>query len=451
MTMILSATGSWSQIGSSSSYGAIYAIAMHPTTGDIYLGGDFVLCGGVSVNCIAKWNGTSFSAVTGGGSNGVNGPIRAMVFDASGNLYVGGSFTKLSDGATIASGIAMWNGTAWSALLANTKTGVNNAVYALMLLGSTLYVGGSFTKLDDGVTTASGMASYTSAGGWSNVYDNANNIYGVNGTVRALAYDSVNNYIHIGGSFTKLDNSTGNPYYAYINLSSGNPRYSSPSNTVNGNIYAMSFVSGVGIYVGGAFTQFASTSAKRIALLSLSGIWSAVVGGSINGVDNDIVSLTYDISNSTLYVGGFFAGLSDGTKSWYFAQYKNSTWSFKYDAFAFSAYGTVNACLAAPVGNNSSIEPAINVATGNYYYTGYGTAPTPSSVTGVSSLSPNDGSNLVLSQDMSVSSSGDLTLQIATLSNLTGGKAITVAAGGKIKLTSGNQAIVKSGTIYKIG
>ena len=49
-----------------------------------------------------------------GGFPGANGEVRAVVIDASGNLYIGGNFTLAGD--VIANGIAKWNGTNWSAL-----------------------------------------------------------------------------------------------------------------------------------------------------------------------------------------------------------------------------------------------------------------------------------------------------------------------------------------------
>jgi hypothetical protein len=76
-----------------------------------------------------------------GGSPGANNPVNASVVDASGNLYIGGSFIAVGD--TKANFIAKWNGSIWSAL----GSGVNGIVSALAVSGSDLYAGGTFTSV----------------------------------------------------------------------------------------------------------------------------------------------------------------------------------------------------------------------------------------------------------------------------------------------------------------
>jgi hypothetical protein len=48
------------------------------------------------------------------GPPGTNGPVHAIVFDSSGNLYAGGLFTQA--GGIAANHIAKWDGTRWSPL-----------------------------------------------------------------------------------------------------------------------------------------------------------------------------------------------------------------------------------------------------------------------------------------------------------------------------------------------
>ena len=69
----------------------------------------------------------------------VGGRVLAAVVDGSGNLYVGGSFTIA--GGVFATNIAKWNGSTWSAL----GSGVGGEVWALAVSGRDLYVGGWFT------------------------------------------------------------------------------------------------------------------------------------------------------------------------------------------------------------------------------------------------------------------------------------------------------------------
>ncbi|MBC8001046.1 MAG: hypothetical protein H7X97_00545, partial [Opitutaceae bacterium] len=75
-----------------------------------------------------------------GGINGADNPVYAAAVDSSGNLYIGGSFTIV--GNKKANCVARWNGTSWSAL----GTGVNTTVNALAVSGNDLYAGGAFTN-----------------------------------------------------------------------------------------------------------------------------------------------------------------------------------------------------------------------------------------------------------------------------------------------------------------
>ncbi len=101
------------------------------------------------VNTIAyEYNGTSWSVAGGGGDfgtisfggEGTNNLVNALVADSSGNLYVGGNFT-LAGGLAV-NRIAKWNGSVWSSLGA----GMDNNVQALALdSNGHLYAGGAFT------------------------------------------------------------------------------------------------------------------------------------------------------------------------------------------------------------------------------------------------------------------------------------------------------------------
>jgi hypothetical protein len=73
----------------------------------LYAGGLFTIAGGSSANKIAKWNGSSWSAL----GSGMNDFVSALtVFDdgIGPALYAGGTFTTA--GAVSANRIAKWNG-----------------------------------------------------------------------------------------------------------------------------------------------------------------------------------------------------------------------------------------------------------------------------------------------------------------------------------------------------
>jgi trimeric autotransporter adhesin len=111
---------------------------------------------------IAAWDGSAWSTLPVGSSNGVAGSVWALSVFGS-KLYVGGAFTTLGDGTTSAKYIAAWDGSAWSNLTVGTSNGVSNTVWALSVFGSRLYVGGAFTTLGDGITAAYSITAWSSA------------------------------------------------------------------------------------------------------------------------------------------------------------------------------------------------------------------------------------------------------------------------------------------------
>jgi len=187
----------WSPLGSGMDK-EVYALAFD-SNGNLYVGGSFTTAGGVTANRIAKWDGTSWSAL----GSGVNdGDVSALaVDDDSGNLYVGGSFTT-ADGDVTVNHIAKWDGTSWSAL----SSGVNGGdVYALAFDSSgNLYVGGSFTSA--GGVTANRVAKW-----YGSVWSALESGVGVNDIdiVRALLYDDSGN-LYAGGGFTSAGSVSAN-------------------------------------------------------------------------------------------------------------------------------------------------------------------------------------------------------------------------------------------------
>ena len=75
----------WAPLGEAN--GAVTALASFG--GEIYAAGAFTVIGGVNANRIARWNGTAWEALAGGGTN-----ARVTALAASDSaLYVGGEFT----------------------------------------------------------------------------------------------------------------------------------------------------------------------------------------------------------------------------------------------------------------------------------------------------------------------------------------------------------------------
>jgi len=133
----------WSALGSGVN-SSVRALAVDGA-GQVYVGGDFSLAGGVTANRIARWSGTAWANMGSGGNIGVNGSVYSLAIDSSGSVIAGGSFTSAA--GVSANRIAKWNGTSWSALGAGTDV----AVQSLTVDSSgNLYVGGAFTNAGGG-------------------------------------------------------------------------------------------------------------------------------------------------------------------------------------------------------------------------------------------------------------------------------------------------------------
>ena len=186
--------------------GPVQALAVYDDgTGEaLYIGGEFTTAGGVTVNGIAKWDGATWSALNGPSDTGVTGLIRSMVVHDDGSgpaLYAGGYFAT-AGGVTV-NGIAKWNGTEWSSLAGPSGTGVYGGVRALAVYddgsGEALYAGGNFSSA--GGVWASSIAKWNGTE-WSALAGPSDT--GTNGWVVALAvYDDGSGVaLYAGGSFT---------------------------------------------------------------------------------------------------------------------------------------------------------------------------------------------------------------------------------------------------------
>lgn len=102
--------------------------------GDFYVGGDFTAMSGVAANHIAKWNGSSWSAVGDGFNDGVS---SFAVYN--GELYAGGYFTH--SGSTAINYLAKWSGSAWVPVGSND---FDSSVNSLYVYNTNLIVGGWF-------------------------------------------------------------------------------------------------------------------------------------------------------------------------------------------------------------------------------------------------------------------------------------------------------------------
>lgn len=223
-------------------------------TGDaLYVGGFITAAGGIPVNNIARWDGSSWTPVEGVVTDGVDGYIVAMTTfdDGAGAVLVVGGWFEAAGGVT-ANNIARWGEDGWLPLAGPGGIGTDDDVYALVVhndgSGPALYAGGQFILA--GGLLVNRVARWNSSG-WSALGDAP---LGVSGTVYSLA------------SYT----------------SGGEP----------------------GLYAGGQFQSAGGIDASRIAVWRL-GSWSPV-GAGISGSEVNTMKVFNDGSGAELYVGGKF-------------------------------------------------------------------------------------------------------------------------------------------------
>ncbi|MEP7170871.1 MAG: hypothetical protein ABI855_15995, partial [Bacteroidota bacterium] len=182
-------TGSaWAAVGSGANKGVFgipgYRVrAMKTFGGMLYVGGTFATAGGVTVNNIAKWDGTSWSAI----GAGTNGDVNAFAV-YNGDLYIGGDFTT-ANGVTV-NHVAKISGNTFTALGGGTD-GIVNGMSAFQ---NSLYVTGTFNN-SGGVGTLN-ISRWD--GSWH--YLSSLGLTGMDGPGSCLT--TANGNLYVGGIFS---------------------------------------------------------------------------------------------------------------------------------------------------------------------------------------------------------------------------------------------------------
>ncbi len=282
----------------------------------LYAGGEFSTAGGTSVSHIAKWDGSSWTAL----GAGVNGDVGAMtVFDdgAGPALYVGGEFVNA--GGAGANRIAKWDGSTWSAL----GSGLNNFVDALAVFddgsGPALYTGGGFTIA--GGVSAQGIAKWNGSS-WS-ALGSGISLGFQSGTASALLVANLAGAptLCVGGTFDKAGG------LAAANVATWNGSLWGTLGTgMNGAVTVLQLFDdggGPALHAGGGFTTAGGVAASRVAKWN-GASWAAL--GS--GVDNWVLDLTVfdDGAGSALYAGGSFSNAGGATAT-RIAKWSGSSWT----------------------------------------------------------------------------------------------------------------------------
>jgi hypothetical protein len=275
-------TGNWFDFGGGVD-GDVYAIAIYGDT--IYVGGGFAKAGKDPANNIAMWSQAFRRWYAMGTQNGVNGPVNMIVRSGS-DVYVGGWFDHTGDGSQSLNHIAKWSGGSWSSLGEEPNNGVNDVVYGIGVIGTDVYVGGTFTQA--GGAAVNCVAKWNGSN-WSDLGG------GTNGGVYWIAVSGSD--VYLGGAFSQAGGITAN-HIAKLNGTT----WSGLGDGVNAEVDEIA-VSGTDVYAGGQFTEAGGNPANRIA--KWNGIsWSPLGIGENNGVNSAVWAI--GVIGTDVYVGGYF-------------------------------------------------------------------------------------------------------------------------------------------------
>ena len=313
---------------------AVDVITVNSTTSVVYIGGTLSSVGGEarenlaalnSSNEVSSWNPSA------------NKAVKTLVVSAS-TIFVGGEFTSAGgetrerlaaicatakcEGEVAAGKATAWNPTA------------NKAVNALAISGSTVYVGGEFTKIGAETTRERLAAICATANCEGEVAAGKPTAWNpkANGTVEALALSG--STVYAGGAFTKIGTEARERIAAICatakcegEVAAGKATAWNPK--ANGIVETLA-ISGTTVYAGGAFTEVGGSSRERLAAICATAKCEGEVAAGKATAWNpnpngSVAALT--ISGSTLYAGGGFTSMETGDRSG-FASFREGALSF---------------------------------------------------------------------------------------------------------------------------
>lgn len=179
--------------------GVVRCSAVHPLTGEIYIGGSFTsISSDVAMKRLVKYNPVT-NVLSSVGFPATAGDVLALAFTPTGRLFAGGSFSGGGLSSFFSSLDTMAPAAAWGNFFSPTAYAPNNVVRAILATGGPngdVLVGGDFTQM--GAVLMSFLARFRNdpATTMSNI-----NLDPLNGIVNCLAGNSEGK-VWVGGAFT---------------------------------------------------------------------------------------------------------------------------------------------------------------------------------------------------------------------------------------------------------
>jgi hypothetical protein len=321
----------WHAMGAGFDDGEVYAIAeCDDGTGKaIYAAGWLRTSAGITVNNIAKWNGTAWQPVGAGVGDQDTAIAALQVFDdgTGSALYATGNF--LLAGGQPASRIARWDGGHWSPL----GVGINNTGYAMAVFddgkGPSLFVGGVFSSA--GGLWNSRIARWNGTN-WAAVGSVASG-FGVSLDVFALAVhdDGSGPALFVGGRFLSAGYVVGSGCARWDGFSWRSVGLPTPISQFSVNsLVSVDTGAGRTLCAGGAFRATSSDGRLIQGIAQWDGTKWAPMGSGVTYNSNSVywgsgvtcMTSQTPASEQPLIVGGSFGTAGGGAAT------NIATWSF---------------------------------------------------------------------------------------------------------------------------
>lgn len=271
---------------------------------DVIIGGQFLNWGGnADADNIARYvrsTDTWTSLFTAGANSTVN---KVLILD-DGRMVIVGAFTSI--GGTAANRVAIWNGSAITAL----GTGFNAECYTVEYdyRNNCLYFGGAFTTANG--TTVNYIAKYDLVAGAFSALDS-----GTNSDVRSIYVQPSGNLL-VGGEFTQVGSPAFDAYHIarykvatseWNALATG----TGASSGANGAVYSITVGDNNKIYIGGDFTAVGGRSFNNVAWRYIdSPAWFGLNNGVTGGLGIPVEYMYWDSVLNKLLISGQFDTVS---------------------------------------------------------------------------------------------------------------------------------------------
>jgi hypothetical protein len=296
-------TGAWSTL-SGGAPGGISRILMGTDGLPIFIGA-FTTIGGVSANYVARWNGSTFVALS-TGPGGASGVLTGAV-GPDGSVYYGYS-TSLTNYR-----IRKWNGASWSTL-ADFTHGSDARLDAIAVApNGDIYAAGQFTNA--GGTAITNIARYNGTA-WSALGT------APNGRVRALAFDKAGN-LYAGGAFTTIGGTSANRI-ARWNGSAWSALGAGMTKSAGTCVVTTLYVARNGmLYAYGDFDTAGGVNALNIATWNGGGWWP--LGSGLTKTVTGYEGAIYEDDGPGVVVAGYYT-LASNPNIMFLSRWTSSVW-----------------------------------------------------------------------------------------------------------------------------